>query len=60
MGLMTDAKLFRERASAEREAAETATLANVRDRSLRSAERWDELALKAERAEAGAASRKGH
>lgn len=60
MGLMTDATFFRGRASAERETAETATLINIRFRSLRAAERWDELAAKAERAKAGALLRSGH
>lgn len=54
-----DAKLYRERAKAERLAAEMADLANVRVRCLHAAERWDELAIRAEQAAAGAAQRTG-
>lgn len=54
-----DAKLYRERAAAERLAAEMADLANVRARCLHAADRWDELAVRAEHAAAGAAQRAG-
>jgi len=53
------AKLYRERAEAERAIAVGATLPNVRNRALRAAERWDELAGQAERAQAGAEARQG-
>ena len=51
------ANIYRRRAAAEREIAATATLANVRNRALVCAERWDELAQRAERAQTGAAER---
>jgi hypothetical protein len=51
------ANLYRRRAAAEREIAATATLTNVRNRALVSAERWDELAQRAERIQTGAAER---
>ena len=54
-----DAKLFRERAAEERLEASTAVLPNVRDRALRSAERWDEMARRAERTQALSVGRKG-
>lgn len=54
-----DAKFFRERATAERLEASTAVLPNVRDRALRSAERWDEMARRAERTQALSVGRKG-
>lgn len=44
-----DSKLFRERAEAERLEASTSTLPNVRDRALRSAERWEDMASRADR-----------
>ena len=43
------AKYYRERAAAERELAAGAGLPNVRERALRAAARWDELAMQAER-----------
>lgn len=52
-----DAKLYRERAEAERAIAAGATLPNVRDRALHSATRWDELAGHVERGRAGVAER---
>jgi len=54
-----DAKLFRERAEAERLEASTSVLPNVRDRALRSAERWDEMARRAEQTQALSVGRKG-
>lgn len=54
-----EAKLYRARAEAERLKATTADLPNVRHRSLHAAERWDELAARAERAAVGAAQRAG-
>ncbi len=54
-----EAKLYRERAEAERAIAAGATLPNVMNRALQSAARWDELASKAERAQAGAEARQG-
>lgn len=54
-----DVKLYRERASAERSDAAAATLANVRDRAFRSAERWDEMAVRAERVQQLSKDRKG-
>ena len=50
MGLKADAVNYRECASADRALAEKTKLAKVRDRALRSAERWDELAEATERA----------
>ena len=38
-----DTKLFRERAEAERLEANASTLLDVRDRALRSAERWGQM-----------------
>ena len=52
MGLMADAKFYRDCACVDRAVAETATLANVRDRALRSAERLEEMAVRTERANA--------
>ena len=54
-----DAKLYRERANAERAVADGTTLPNVRNRALYAATRWDELAGQAERARAGAEARQG-
>lgn len=54
-----DGKLYRERAQAERDLAADTPLPQVKDRALRSAERWDELAARAERAQLGAAERQG-
>ena len=54
-----DAKLFRERAEAERLEAAASTLPNVRDRALRSAERWEQMAQRAERTQEMSAGRKG-
>ena len=53
-----DAKLFRERAEAERLEASTAVLPNVRDRALRAAERWDQMAERVEHTQQLAAGRK--
>lgn len=55
-----DPKLYRARADAERAEAEIATLPNVRTRALRSAERWDEMAQRAERVQNLAAERYTH
>ena len=44
-----DPTLFRARAAAENAVAETALLDNVRDRALRSAKAWTEMADRAER-----------
>ena len=55
-----DAKLYRERADIERAEAEIATLPNVRIRALRSAERWDEMAQRAEEVQSLAAHRYIH
>lgn len=44
-----DATLFRSRAAAEHAAADSATLANVRDRCERSAKAWTDMADRAER-----------
>ncbi|GHH24896.1 hypothetical protein GCM10008023_37410 [Sphingomonas glacialis] len=48
---------YRKRADAERATAETATLPNLRIRALRSAERWEEMAMRAERVKVLAAER---
>lgn len=53
-----DAKMYRERSQIERDIAAATELPNVRDRALRSANRWDELAVQAERAKAGAEERR--
>ena len=55
-----DAKLYRERADAERAEAENAVLPNVRIRALRSAERWEEMAQRAEHVQSLAAERYSH
>ncbi|RYF22030.1 MAG: hypothetical protein EOO77_04920 [Oxalobacteraceae bacterium] len=52
-----EAKLYRERADAERVIAADTTLPNVRDRALHSAARWDELAGHIERSRAIVAER---
>jgi hypothetical protein len=52
-----EADIYRAREEAERVAAATSSLANVRTRSLRAAERWSELAKRAERVKANVASR---
>ena len=54
-----DAKVFRERAEAERSEASASVLPNVRDRALRSAERWEEMARRAERVQELSVGRKG-
>ena len=53
-----DLKLLRARAEAERMEASAAVLPNVRDRSLRSAERWEEMAHHAERVQMLSVGRK--
>ena len=55
-----DPKLYRERANAERAEAEISTLPNVRTMALRSAERWEEMAQRAERVQSLAAERYNH
>ena len=55
-----DLKLYRERADAERAEAEISTLPNVRAKALRSAERWAEMAERAERVQNLAAERYSH
>lgn len=45
-----DATLFRARAAAETTAAADTSLENVRDRALRSAKAWTDMAVRAERA----------
>lgn len=52
-----DPILYRKRADAERAIAASATLPNVRIRALQSAERWEEMALRAERVKTLAAER---
>ncbi|RYF50355.1 MAG: hypothetical protein EOO38_05840 [Cytophagaceae bacterium] len=52
-----DAQFYRRQESAERLIAATTNLANVRARSLRAAERWDELATKLELVRANTAAR---
>ena len=47
--MINEAIQFRLRAATERELAEATNLPNVRDRALRSAARWDELAVRAEK-----------
>lgn len=46
---MSQAEQYRAQAQAAEQAAETATLDNVRDRSLRAAKAWHEMADRAER-----------
>ena len=48
---MSQTDHFREQALAAEAAAEAATLDNVRERSLRSAKAWHEMADRAERSE---------
>jgi hypothetical protein len=48
---MSDREIFLARAAEAREAAEAATLDNVRDRCLRSEEAWMSMADRAERTE---------
>ena len=55
-----DPKLYRARAAAERANAEKSTLPNVHTQALRSAERWDEMAQRAERVQRLAAERHTH
>lgn len=55
--MVDEAKLYRERADAERSNAADTSLSNVRNRALHAAARWDELARQAERARAGAEAR---
>ncbi len=52
-----DPNQYRKRADAERANAEAATLPNLRIRALQSAERWDEMAIRAERVKVLAAER---
>ncbi|RYF52140.1 MAG: hypothetical protein EOO38_01265 [Cytophagaceae bacterium] len=52
-----DHNLFRKQADTERAIAETSRLPNVRERSLRAAERWDQLADLAEKGKAAAIER---
>ena len=54
-----EAKLYRERAEAERVIAAGATLPNVRNRALHSAAQWEELASRSERTQAAAEVRQG-
>ena len=49
--MSTHHEFYLERASAARRDAEAATLANVRDRCLRAAAAWDEMAARAARTE---------
>ena len=49
--MSTHHEFYLERAAAARREAEAATLANVRDRSLRAAAAWDEMAARAARTE---------
>ncbi len=53
-----DAQTYRSRAAAARGVAAGSRLLNVRNRALRSASRWDELAAHAERAELAAMGRR--
>jgi hypothetical protein len=60
---MNQLDFYRERASAARREAEAAVLQNVRDRCLRAALAWDEMASRAARTErmrADAEARKAH
>lgn len=52
-------KTYRERAEAERKLAATTTLPNIRNRALYAAERWDEVAHRAELVQAATAERSG-
>ena len=49
--MSTHHEFYLERAAASRREAEAATLANVRDRCLRAAAAWDEMAARAARTE---------
>jgi hypothetical protein len=49
--MSTHHEFYVERAAAARREAEAATLANVRERSLRAAAAWDEMAARAARTE---------
>lgn len=49
--MSTHHEFYLERAAAARREAEAATLANVRDRCLRAAAAWDEMAARAARTE---------
>jgi hypothetical protein len=51
MSHMTDRETYLARAAEARADADAATLDNVRDRCLRSAEAWGEMAARAERTE---------
>jgi hypothetical protein len=51
MATMTDRETYLTRAAEARKDAESTTLANVRDRCLRSAAAWTEMAERAERTE---------
>ncbi len=53
--MSTQPEFYRAQAKSMREQAAGAALANVRDRCLRSAEAWDEMALRAERHKASVA-----
>lgn len=49
--MSTHLEFYLQRAAEARADADTATLANVRDRCLRSAEAWSQMAQRAEKAE---------
>jgi len=49
--MSTQHEFYKERAEEARRAAEAATLANVRDRCLRAAAAWNEMASRASRTE---------
>ena len=49
--MSTHHEFYLERAAASRREAEAATLANVRERCLRAAAAWDEMAARAARTE---------
>lgn len=51
MASMTDRETYLARAAEARAEADAATLDNVRDRCLRSAAAWNEMAARAERTE---------
>ena len=51
MSSMTDRETYLARAAQARAEAEAATLDNVRDRSLRAEEAWNQMAARAERTE---------
>ncbi len=54
-----EAKLYRERAEAERAIAAGATLPNVKNRALHPAAQWEKLASRSERTQAAAEERQG-